>query len=211
MTGTTPSASLSRRQPPWRSRFGWRSACCWAASTPQLSRSSRKPTGCSRPAMTSCATMMSCWCRSERRSGPPCVPAGKPTATATGSCTMRGAPVPTVHPPPSAAASRAIRSWAGPGTLRRSRDAADAIASAQRVLLAAIEDALGPGSVRAAERLLAADAARARPLSRHSQNTAPAIAKRTRTAPPGRIMPSVGTNRANQDLDWRYGMKCRAA
>jgi hypothetical protein len=37
--------------------------------------------------------------------------------------------------------------------------AADAIANAQRALLAAIENALGPGSVRAAERLLAVDAA----------------------------------------------------
>ncbi len=35
--------------------------------------------------------------------------------------------------------------------------AADAIASAQRVLLAAIEDSFGPGSVRAAEQLLAAE------------------------------------------------------
>jgi hypothetical protein len=36
---------------------------------------------------------------------------------------------------------------------------ADAIASAQRTLLTAIEDALGGGTMRAAERLLAADAA----------------------------------------------------
>jgi len=47
------------------------------------------------------------------------------------------------------------REW----TVAQIREAAEAISGAQHALLAAVENAFGPGSLQAAEELLAADAA----------------------------------------------------